>query len=145
MLLKFKYNKVKISKSNLFWKKNCIHSNLRLLLTLLERFWTFQNALMVKLTTSVFEKVLSMFQDVLKCLQTLVIKVTCKFNITVQTTQRLTDEQYNRILASRRIVVEHVFACLKKFKILGSVYRNFRRKLHMRFNILSGIYNLRFS
>ena len=57
----------------------------------------------------------------------------------------LTDEQYNRVLASRRIVVEHVFACLKKFKNLGSVYRNFRRKLHMRFNILSGIYNLRFS
>lgn len=57
----------------------------------------------------------------------------------------LTDEQYNRILASRRIVVEHVFACLKKFKILGSVYRNFRRKLHMRFNILAGIYNLKFS
>lgn len=59
----------------------------------------------------------------------------------------LTDEQktHNRILASRRITVEHVFACLKKFKILGSVYRNFRRKLHMRFNIISGIYNLKFS
>ena len=41
----------------------------------------------------------------------------------------LTDEQktHNRVLASRRITVEHVFACLKKFKILGSVYHNFRR------------------
>lgn len=59
----------------------------------------------------------------------------------------LTDEQrtHNRVLASRRITVEHVFAYLKKFKILGSVYHNFRRKLHMRFNIISGIYNLKFS
>ena len=58
----------------------------------------------------------------------------------------LTDEQktHNRVLASRRITVERVFACLKKFKILGSVYHNFRRKRHMRFNILSGIYNLKF-
>ena len=58
----------------------------------------------------------------------------------------LTPEQkaHNTAIASRRIIVEHVFAQLKKFKILGSVYRNFKKKLHLRFNIIAGIYNLRF-
>ena len=58
----------------------------------------------------------------------------------------LTPEQkaHNSKLASSRITVEHVFAQLKKFKILGTVYRNFRKKLNLRFNIIAGIYNLRF-
>ena len=51
---------------------------------------------------------------------------------------------HNRALSSKRVSIEHVFAQLKKFKILGSVYRNFRKKLHLRFNIIAGIYNLRF-
>ena len=54
-------------------------------------------------------------------------------------------KQHNHDLASQRIVVEHVFSHLKIFKILSSVYRNFQKKLHMRFNIIAGIYNLRFS
>lgn len=59
----------------------------------------------------------------------------------------LTDEQRaeNTELASRRIVVEHIFANLKRFKILSSTYRNFHKKLHLRFNIIAGIYNLRFA
>lgn len=59
----------------------------------------------------------------------------------------LTKEQkaHNQGLASKRVVVEHVFAHLKKFKIIGSTYRNFRKKLHMRFNIICGIHNLKFS
>ena len=59
----------------------------------------------------------------------------------------LSSEQkaHNTILASKRIVVEHVFARLKKFKILGSIYRNSQRKLNLRFNIISGIHNLKFS
>jgi hypothetical protein len=59
---------------------------------------------------------------------------------------KLSAEQktHNRALSSKRVSVEHVFAHLKKFKILGSTYRNFRKKLHLRFNIISGIYNLRF-
>ena len=52
---------------------------------------------------------------------------------------------HNRALASKRVLIEHVFAQLKKFKILSSTYRNFQKKLHMRFNIIAGIYNLRFS
>ena len=59
----------------------------------------------------------------------------------------LTSEQktHNRTLASKRVLVEHVFAHIKKFKILSSNYRNFRKKLHLRFNIIAGIYNLRFA
>lgn len=59
----------------------------------------------------------------------------------------LTAEQnaHNRALSSKRIHIEHVFAHLRNFKILSSVYLNFQRKLHMRFNIISVIYNLRFS
>ena len=61
--------------------------------------------------------------------------------------EKLTPEQkaHNRALSSKRVRVEHVFAQLKKFKILGSTYRNFRKKLHLRFNIIAGIYNLRFA
>ena len=53
-------------------------------------------------------------------------------------------KNHNRALSSKRVSVEHVFAHLKKFKILGSTYRNFRKKLHLRYNIIAGIYNLRF-
>ena len=51
----------------------------------------------------------------------------------------LTDEQktHNRVLASRRIAIEHVFAILKKFKVLGSVYRNF-----IRYEVQYSIWNL---
>ena len=58
--------------------------------------------------------------------------------------KELEQKAHNTAIASRRIIVEHVFAQLKKFKILGSVYRNFKKKLHLRFNIIAGIYNLRF-
>lgn len=55
------------------------------------------------------------------------------------------EQAHNRALASKRIVVEHVFAHIKKFKILGSVYRNFQKKLNLRFYIIAGIHNLKFS
>lgn len=48
---------------------------------------------------------------------------------------------YNRAHSQKRIAVEHKFAELKKFRILGEIYRNFRRKHHMRFNIIAGIVN----
>ena len=54
-------------------------------------------------------------------------------------------KRHNHDLASQRIVVEHVFSKLKIFKILSSAYRNFQKKLHLRFNIIAGIYNLRFA
>ena len=59
----------------------------------------------------------------------------------------LTPEQraHNRKLSSKRVTIEHVFAHLKKFQILSSIYRNFQKKLHMRVNIIAGIYNLKFA
>lgn len=57
--------------------------------------------------------------------------------------KKLTTEQkqYNREHSQIRIPVEHKFAQLKKFRILGEVYRNFRRKHHLRFNVIAGIVN----
>lgn len=54
-------------------------------------------------------------------------------------------KQHNKAVASERIAIELVFSKLKIFNILGSVYRNFQKKLHLRFNIISGIYNLQFA
>jgi len=51
-------------------------------------------------------------------------------------------QQYNREHSRFRIAIEHKFAELKKFRILGEVYRNFRKKHHLRFNIIAGIVNL---
>jgi hypothetical protein len=57
----------------------------------------------------------------------------------------LTKEQrtHNKVVSSARMAIEHVL--LKIFNILGSTYRNFQKKLHMRFNIIAGIYNLQFA
>ena len=57
---------------------------------------------------------------------------------------KLTDQQKqeNKAHSQIRIAVEHQFSRLKKFRILGEVYRNFRKKHHLRFNIIAGIINL---
>ena len=47
----------------------------------------------------------------------------------------------NRDIHRRRISIEHVFAALKAFKILGTRYRNRRSRLLLRFNLIAGIYN----
>ena len=52
-------------------------------------------------------------------------------------------KEYNREHSRLRIGVEHKFCELKKFRILGDVYRNFRKKHHLRFNIIAGIVNLK--
>ena len=46
----------------------------------------------------------------------------------------LTDQQKqeNKEHSKIRIAVEHQFACLKKFRILGEVYRNFRKKHNLK-------------
>ena len=56
----------------------------------------------------------------------------------------LTDQQKkeNKEHSKIRIAVEHQFSRLKKFRILGEVYRNFRKKHNLRFNIIAGIINL---
>lgn len=51
------------------------------------------------------------------------------------------DRQYNRELAQRRVVVEHVNRQLKIFKILAERYRNRRRRFGLRCNLIAALYN----
>jgi hypothetical protein len=51
----------------------------------------------------------------------------------------------NREISSARVYVEHVFAFIKSFKIMGSKYRNGRKRLALRFTIISSIYNRLYS
>ncbi|WP_342263713.1 transposase family protein [Spiroplasma endosymbiont of Clivina fossor] len=54
-------------------------------------------------------------------------------------------KEYNSFLSKVRIVIEHVFARLKRFKILVYRYRNKIRRFGLRFNLISGIYNFELS
>ncbi len=49
--------------------------------------------------------------------------------------------QENQQLAQQRVVIEHVFAYLKRFRILSERYRNRRRRFGLRFNLIAGLYN----
>lgn len=48
----------------------------------------------------------------------------------------------NRQISKMRIVIENVFAILKKFKIITEKYRNRRKRFGLRFNLIASIYNL---
>ncbi len=45
-------------------------------------------------------------------------------------------------ISKMRIVIENVFAILKKFKIISEKYRNRRKRFALRFNLIASIYNL---
>lgn len=47
----------------------------------------------------------------------------------------------NREISSIRVFVEHVFGFMKTFKILGTRYRNRRRRIGLRALIISCFYN----
>jgi len=51
------------------------------------------------------------------------------------------EKRANRELSKKRIKVENVIRRLKIFRILGERYRHRRKRLGLRFNLLSGIYN----
>jgi hypothetical protein len=51
------------------------------------------------------------------------------------------EKRSNRELARKRVKVENVIRRLKIFRILGERYRNRRRRLGLRFNLIAGIYN----
>ena len=48
---------------------------------------------------------------------------------------------YNKELSSLRISIEHINREMKIFRILSSRYRNRRKRLGLRLNLLAGIYN----
>jgi transposase len=52
------------------------------------------------------------------------------------------EQQRNRVLARKRIVIEHIFRKLKVFRILSERYRNHRKRFALRFNLIAAIYNL---
>lgn len=51
----------------------------------------------------------------------------------------------NKILSSRRVVVENVIREVKIFRIVAERYRNRRKRFGLRFNLLAAIYNLNLS
>ena len=48
----------------------------------------------------------------------------------------------NREIPKQRIVIEHVFASMKRFKIIGLLYSYNLKKLHKIINVIAGIHNL---
>jgi len=50
-------------------------------------------------------------------------------------------KRYNTNLASQRVVIEHVVRRLKVFKILSCTYRNRRKRLGLRVNLIAAIIN----
>lgn len=51
------------------------------------------------------------------------------------------DKKANRELAKQRVIIENVFAHLKRFRILQGRYRNRRKRFGLRFNLIASIYN----
>jgi len=56
---------------------------------------------------------------------------------------QLTDEQkqFNKTLAVRRVMIEHIIRHLKIFRIVSSKYRNRRRRFMLRMNLIAGLYS----
>ncbi len=48
----------------------------------------------------------------------------------------------NRLQRKQRIVIEHTFAFIKRFKIFSMPYRNRRKRFCLRFNLVAAIFNL---
>ena len=55
------------------------------------------------------------------------------------------DKKQNKEISSDRVIVEHVFAFVKKFKIISQRYRNRRKRFGLRFNLICGIFNYEWS
>jgi hypothetical protein len=51
------------------------------------------------------------------------------------------DKKDNREIARQRVLNEHVFAFLKRFRIISERYRNRRKRFSLRFNLIAGFYN----
>lgn len=51
------------------------------------------------------------------------------------------DKERNRELAKVRVISEHIQRKLKVFKILSERYRNRRKRVGLRFNLVAGLYN----
>lgn len=54
----------------------------------------------------------------------------------------LLHKQINREIGKRRILIEHVNGKLKTFRILAERYRNRRKRMGLRLNLIAAIYNM---
>lgn len=52
------------------------------------------------------------------------------------------DKQTNKRIASERVANEQVIGVLKRFRIIAERYRNRRRRFGLRWNLITGVYNL---
>lgn len=52
------------------------------------------------------------------------------------------EKKNNKLILKMRVVIENVFAWLKRFKIISEKYRNRRKRFVLRFNLIASIYNL---
>lgn len=75
--------------------------------------------------------------------QKLQSNVVIPFKKTRKKPLTISQKLHNKKLASFRVRVEHKIREIKIFKIMRDVYRNFRKKYGMRFNIVAGIVNLK--
>ena len=55
--------------------------------------------------------------------------------------QKATRKATNKRISSRRMKIEHVIGRVKNFKIVAEKYRNQRKRLLLRFNLICGIVN----
>ena len=55
--------------------------------------------------------------------------------------QQATRKATNKKISSRRMKIEHVIGRVKVFKIVAEKYRNHRKRLLLRFNLICGIVN----
>lgn len=51
------------------------------------------------------------------------------------------EKKYNKMIGEIRIVIEHINRQLKTFRILGERYRNRRKRLGLRINLIAGLVN----
>ena len=52
------------------------------------------------------------------------------------------EKKNNKQISKMRVVIENIFAWLKRFKIISEKYRNRRKRFALRFNLIASIYNL---
>ena len=55
------------------------------------------------------------------------------------------DKKRNRLIASKRLLNEHISGRIKRFRILAERYRNRRKRFDLRFSLIAGICNFEMS
>ncbi|MEK5749827.1 transposase, partial [Acinetobacter nosocomialis] len=70
------------------------------------------------------------------------IKYLMPFKASKKKPLTLLQKQINREISKRRIRIEHVNGKLKTFRILATRYRNRRKRMGLRLNLIAAIYNM---